>query len=86
MIHLYKRVKKEEWHKLERDSKMKYIVSIIDIKNITKIKKAIYNEKRLYIWYKEQSKNMKRIDLEFLNQVVVCQVLNKCNTGFKAIL
>jgi hypothetical protein len=58
VIHLYKR---EEWNRLERDSRVKYIVSTINMRSVKKIERPIYNQKRLYILYKEDPTSVNRL-------------------------
>lgn len=80
MISLYKKIKNEEWKKLQQNAKAEYIVASICLNKIKNIGKAIYNQKRIYIWYIEKSKGNKRVDLEFQTQAIAAAVLNKCNS------
>lgn len=80
VISLYKRIKSEEWNKLQHNSKAEYILANIYLTKVKKVARAIYNQKRIYIWYINKSKNTKRIDLDFQTQPIAVAVLNKCNS------
>eukprot|EP00826_Nyctotherus_ovalis_P004521 TRINITY_DN1098_c0_g1_i1.p1 TRINITY_DN1098_c0_g1~~TRINITY_DN1098_c0_g1_i1.p1 ORF type:complete len:485 (+),score=110.27 TRINITY_DN1098_c0_g1_i1:194-1648(+) len=82
MLSLYKRVKKEEWEKLGESAKAKYMVGTIELGRVGKVESAAYNQKRLYIWYRSDSKGMKRLDLEFQNHEAALRVRDKCKTYF----
>jgi len=63
---------------MDKSAKAKYIISTISIKDIKKIERAIYNEKRLYVWYEDNPK--KRIDLECQSDLIATKIHNKYST------
>lgn len=83
-ICLYKKVKKEEWNKLNKNAKTKHLLKVIKKRDIDKIQRAVYNKKRLYIWYIKSQNNISRIDLEFQSQPKALTVLEKYDSLRKA--
>lgn len=82
MLSLYRRVRKEEWEKLGESGKAKHMVETIELGKVGKVESAAYNQKRLYVWYRSDSKNVKRIDLEFPSSQAALRVRDKCKTYF----
>lgn len=76
MICLYKRLRKEEWHNLKEAEKARHLLSTISAKSIKKIERAIYNSRRLYIWFVKESKAAKRMDLEFQSKEQATEALS----------
>lgn len=68
---------------MDESSKIKYLLLKISMKEIRKIEHAIYNPKRLYIWYVRGSNRTKRIDIEFKSQSASTNILNRIKYSIK---
>jgi hypothetical protein len=62
---------------MDKNTKAKYTIFTINIKDINKAERAIYNEKRLYVWYGDNPK--RRIDLECQNKIIARKIYNRCS-------
>lgn len=85
MISLYKKLKSEEWERLQEKEKVKYLLKTISVKSIKKVERALYNQRRLYVWYAVGPKSAKRIDLEFQTQEEAANVLSMWENGAKGM-
>jgi len=70
-ICIYKIVRKPRL--AQKSKKEEELVLRIPLKIVNRIEKAIYNSKKLYIWYEEK----KRIDIEFKKETEIAKVLSK---------
>ena len=78
----YKKIKKENWERMEEQDKDRLEVFKIPIKQITRVEHSIYNPTRIYLWYTDTKK--KRTDLEFQRESDTNEVTSKVKYIMKA--
>jgi hypothetical protein len=79
MMCTYKLVK--GWELLQKNEKEEQLIQRISLKTVDRIERAIYNPKKLYVWYEGK----KRIDVEFKREAETAKVLSKIKFLLKKI-
>ena len=74
-LKFFKQIK--DWYKFKDKNKDDYLIFYIPVTKIERIEFAIYNDKKLYIWYVTKDNEVERVNIEFQDQFAAISVLRR---------
>ena len=85
MMCCYKKIKNDKWRKMKETEKDEHIILRFFLNRVCQIEHAIYNNKKLYVWYMNGPQIKKRIDIEFEDGSSAAEVISKIKYVIRTI-